>query len=118
MTRCYAITIPNLPDPILMQEEARQVAAFLRTLKGLIGFYPHYPEGTIMLFETLEDARMARARFTEQGNPCGDYIINAELTRDKSTVTMRDIAERVPEAGKPDLQHGSDRSTDEAARSF
>jgi len=95
MIKCYAITIPNLPDPILMQEEAQNVAAFLKTIKGLIGFFPHYPEGTILLLETLDDARFARSRFTEQGNPCGDYIINAELTDDKSTVTMRDIAERV-----------------------
>lgn len=95
MTKCYAITIPNLPDPILMQEEARAVAAFLNTMKGLIGFFPHFPEGTILLFETIDDARMARARFTEMGNPCGDYIINAELTKDKGTVTMRDVAERV-----------------------
>jgi len=95
MIKCYAITIPNLPDPILMQEEAQNVARFLKTLIGFIGFFPHFPEGTILLFETIDDARMARARFTEMGNPCGDYIINAELTNDKGTVTMRDIAERV-----------------------
>lgn len=94
MIKCYAITIPNLPDPILMQEEAQKVANFLSTLRGLLGLFPHYPEGTVLFFDSMDNARMARARFTEQGNPCGDYIVNAELTDDKKTVTMRDIAER------------------------
>lgn len=93
MIECYAITTQNLPDPVFMPEEARKVAAFIDTLKGLVGYFPHPPEGTVLFFKTLDDARFARAQIAEQGNECGYYILRARINEKKHEVHMMETVE-------------------------
>lgn len=93
MIQCYAFAIPNLPDPILMPEEARAVADYVARLKGLVGYFPHPPEGTLLFFEAIEDARFARNQLVEQGNECGFYILRAEINKRKHEVHMLEAVE-------------------------
>ena len=91
--KCYTIAVPNCPDPVVHPVQAKRFADFLNGLDGLLGVHPHYPEGTILFFDTVEHAKNARMKFMAEGNKCGDYIMNAEITENGATVSG--IAERV-----------------------
>lgn len=93
----YTISIPNIPDPIRHPIQAKKVTEFLKTLPGLVGIHPHYPEGTILFFDTVEHARFAWAKFTLEGNECGKYIMRAEFSEDGTSVTIHGVEETVSE---------------------
>lgn len=94
MKKCYTIAIPNLPNPVTHPALAKKTARFLKKCEGLLGVHPHYPEGTILFFDTLENAKAARWKFMSEGNKCGDYIMNAEM-RDDGSVVVNGVAEQV-----------------------
>ena len=92
--RCYTITIPNLPDPMKDPRVAAEVSDFLGEQKGLLGIHPVAPNGTILVFDTIENARFSLSRFTELGNQCSSCIMNAELSSDRRELNIQSIAER------------------------
>ena len=58
-----------------------------------MGIHPHWPHGTILFFDTLEHARYARAKFVLEGNKCGRYAMNAELSEDGTKIVIDGVAE-------------------------
>ncbi len=93
MKNVFAMAIPNLPDPVFHRRAAKRVAKFLKALDGLVAITPHYPQGTLLFFETLNAAKVARNRFEAEGNACSAHIMHAEIGDDMKSVMITDVAD-------------------------
>lgn len=86
--KCYVFAVGNIPDPFTYAALAQGFVDFLNSLKGLVGVHPHYPQGTLLAFDTLENAEYARNQVIESGNQAAHYIMNAEVSADGLTLTV------------------------------
>lgn len=78
--KCYAFVIPNLPAPTLFnRKKMKWIADLLNSLEGMIAITPSYPQGTILFFETLNQAKIARNKVLATGNAAGRNIMHAEI---------------------------------------
>lgn len=94
MIKCYVFAVGGLPDPILHPKQARKVMEFFQGLKGLTGIHLYDRYHTLLVFETLNQAKIARSRiYYEKGNAVGKNILEAELTDDKQHLTVMKKAE-------------------------
>lgn len=82
--KAYTVTIGNFSTPLT--EEQKKVLEITQEFKGLIAFVPHYPDGTLLLFETLNDAKEARNIFRYENVLTGTNIVEIEF--DKKTYTI------------------------------
>lgn len=83
---CYAFAIPNLPIP-----PNRAVKKFLKwvdKLDGFQGLYPAYPDGTLLIFDTENNAKGGRnlvrnypGRQFPVGDNIGEVFINKKYLR-------------------------------------
>lgn len=89
MTECYAFSIGGLPNLILHPKQARQVSDFLNSLDGILGIHMVDRYHTLLAFETLNQAKIARNRIKAEGNPVGDHIMNAEISEDRQMITVK-----------------------------
>ena len=89
MTECYAFGIGGMPNPILHPRQAKQVSDFLNSLDGMLGIHLVDRYHTLLAFETLNQAKIARNRIKAEGNPVGDHIMNAEISEDRQMITVK-----------------------------
>jgi len=47
--------IPNTP-PTMWSKETKQAVEVIRSLRGVVGVHPRYPDGMLLLFKTKNDA--------------------------------------------------------------
>ena len=95
MTQAYGFAMPNLPTPTLFNRKLmKQVKELLDSLEGLIAVTPHWPEGTLLFFETINQAKVARNIIEAKGpNRCGRHIMLCEISDDRQNVSITGIAE-------------------------
>ena len=93
MTECYAFGIGGMPNPILHPRQAKQVSDFLNSLDGMLGIHLVDRYHTLLAFETLNQAKIARNRIKAEGNPVGDHIMTAEISEDRQTITVKEPVE-------------------------
>ncbi len=95
MHRAYGFAMPNLPTPTPFNRRLmKRVKELLDGLEGLIAVTPHYPEGTLLYFETLNQAKVARNKVEAAGpNPCGRHIMLCEISDDMKSVNVIGKAE-------------------------
>ena len=74
--RAWTVAIGNLP--LIPTKKARKTIELIKSQEGLIGVNPCYPRGTLILFETENDAKGARNIFRLNGIKCGDNICEVE----------------------------------------
>ena len=84
----YTITTGNI-NPFMSR--SRAVVDFIKQQEGFIGVHPHYPDGTLWVFDTLNNAKIARNRIKGQGGIAGKNIMEAELIND--TLILKGKAE-------------------------
>lgn len=74
--KAYTVAVGNV-DPF----NKRSVAAveYIKTLPGLIGVHPHYPDGTLILFDTENNAKIARNMMNAKGIQTGRNICEVEI---------------------------------------
>lgn len=77
----YTVAIANLPT--IPTREIKEFVNWLTTLDGFIGLRPEYPHGTLLLFETENQAKIARNRIStykggvQTGNNICEVFIDA-----------------------------------------
>lgn len=54
----YTVAIPNLP--IFPNRKVDKFVKWISKLDGFVGIRPEYPNGTLLLFKTKNDAKIAR----------------------------------------------------------
>ena len=55
---CYAFAIPNLPAR--PDKNIKKFIKWLSELDGFLGVYPYYPHGTLLIFDTENNAKGGR----------------------------------------------------------
>ncbi len=76
---CYTVAVGNLPMPPFIKKETRQAIEFINELPGFVGFYPHWPNGTLCVFRTKNDAIRGKNEMQGKGiqtgiNICEIYV--------------------------------------------
>lgn len=61
---------------------SREAVKFIRDLDGLVGVHPHYPRGTLLLFDSLNNAKGARNLMEAKGIKCGNNICRGWINGD------------------------------------
>lgn len=70
--KCYTVAIPNFP--LILTKEHKKLLQDISNYEGIVGIHPHYPEGTLLLFKTENDAKRARNKLKGIINAVGDNI--------------------------------------------
>lgn len=68
----YTVTIANLP--IFPNRKIKKFIEWVCKLDGYIGLHPHYPNGTLLIFRTENDAKRARNMIENYGVHTGTNI--------------------------------------------
>ena len=74
--KAYSVAVGNI-NPL--QKASRDAVKFISKLKGFVGFYPHYPDGTLCFFKTENDAKRARNMMESEGIQTGHNICEMEI---------------------------------------
>ena len=72
---CYAFAIPNLP--LFPDKNVVEFLKWCQTLDGFQGLYPNYPDGTLLIFDTENNAKGGRNLIRAYPGvqfPCGENI--------------------------------------------
>ena len=83
---CYAFAIPNLP--IRPDKNVRKFLKYVEKLDGFQGLYPCYPDGTLLIFDTENNAKGGRNLIRNYpgvefpvGDNIGEVFINKKFLR-------------------------------------
>ena len=68
----YTVAIGNVP--ILPNKKVKEFFRWVESLDGFVGIRPEYPRGTLLLFETENDAKGARNLIRAKGENVGNNI--------------------------------------------
>lgn len=74
--KVYTVAVGNF-DPF--NRRSRQAVKFIKGLEGLVGVHPHYPDGTLILFDSENNAKIARNLMTAKGILTGCNICEVEI---------------------------------------
>lgn len=77
----WTVAIPNLP--IFPNKEITKFVQWMKTLDGFIGAHPQYPYGTLLFFESENQAKRAKNRIKQYGvNYVGENICKVGIPVD------------------------------------
>ena len=74
--KAYTVAVGNI-NPLM--KSSRYALKFIKKLDGFIGVYPHYPDGTLILFRTENDAKKGKYRMESMGIQTGYNICECEI---------------------------------------
>ena len=74
--KAYTVATGNV-DPRI--RASRRAVRLIKKQKGLLGAHPCYPDGTIWLFRTENDAKIARNKMEAAGISCGVNICEVDI---------------------------------------
>ena len=77
--KIYSVTIGNLP---LRKKKALKIAEFVKSLDGFVGVCPYYPYGTLVFFDTLNDAKIGKNTLNAELHPVGKNIMRFIIAKD------------------------------------
>lgn len=61
---------------------SREAVQFIKGLEGLVAVHPHYPRGTLLLFDSKNNAKGARNLMEAKGIQCGRNICRGCINGD------------------------------------
>lgn len=83
---CYTVAMPNLP--LIPNKRIKDFINYIQTLDGFQGFYPCYPHGTLIIFDTENNAKGGRNLLKtypglefEFGKNIGEVYVNKKYLR-------------------------------------
>lgn len=75
----FVFAVGNLSLSPFKRRENRKFIAILNNQKGFLGVKPEYPRGTLLFFDTLNNAKGARNILRSKGVDCGDNIVTVKI---------------------------------------
>lgn len=74
--KAWTVAVGNI-DPT--NRRSRKAVEYIAKLDGLLGVHPHYPDGTLILFDTENNAKTARNMMNAKGILTGRNICEVEI---------------------------------------
>lgn len=71
---CWTVAVGNFPFPPFMPKNTKKAIEYISRLDGFVGFHFCYPNGTLCLFESENDAKIARNLMKSKGIQTGKNI--------------------------------------------
>lgn len=75
--KCYAVAVGNMPSPLASRKVKKSAKAALKYIQGqdgFLGFHPMPPNGTLCIFDTENNAKIARNMMDLMGIQTGYNI--------------------------------------------
>lgn len=70
----YSVSVGNLPMFPTLRKRTREAIKIIKQQEGLVAIHPCYPKGTLLLFDTENNAKGARNMLRFHGIECGVNI--------------------------------------------
>ena len=80
----WTVATGNMPmpwDKRKVKKAAFKALEYIITLDGFIGFFPEPPKGTLCLFDTLNNAKMAKNMMDYKGITTGEHICGCYIDK-------------------------------------
>ena len=74
--KAWSVAVGNI-NPL--KKSSRDAVKYISKLKGFVGFFPHYPKGTLCFFKSENDAKIARNKMDFKGIQTGKNICEMEI---------------------------------------
>lgn len=74
--KAYTVATGNV-NPLM--KRSRQAVKYITKLEGFLGVHPAPPRGTLWLFDTENNAKIARNKMEDKGIVCGVNICEVEF---------------------------------------
>lgn len=87
---CYTVAVPNLALPWHGRKALKaseKLLDFVKNQSGFVGIRTEYPRGTLLIYKTENDAKIARNEIKAMGCPVGNNI--CEVFIDKMYVDTK-----------------------------
>lgn len=80
----WTVAIGNLPSGFARKtvKTAKEVLNYAKNRPGFIGIKPCYPHGTLLLYETKDNAEMARKAMASRGIQVGNNICKVFIPKE------------------------------------
>ena len=82
----YSVAIGNIP--LHDEKESERIAKVLNDLEGFVAVHPHYPEGTLLFFESKNMAIIGRNVLNSEGIMTGRHICLFDWDKEKEEVSF------------------------------
>ena len=79
--KVWTVAVGNLPV-FFVPRRVKKAIKFIQEQDGFIAFYPMYPNGTLCLFKTENDAKGARNMMRFTGIEVGDNICEVWINKE------------------------------------
>jgi hypothetical protein len=81
--KCYGFAVGNISPFVFGKKKRAMIAAIeeIKKLEGLLGVHPAYPDGTVLVFDTLNNAKGGRNILRSKGVVCGKEIGEVEVEK-------------------------------------
>lgn len=77
----WTVAVGNLP--IFPTKASRDLIKTAKSLDGFVGIYPMYPHGTLLLFDSENNAKGGRNILRFKGHKCGSNIATCYVEKAK-----------------------------------
>jgi len=75
--KCYTVAIGNVPmlwHSPKIKRSAKEALNFIQKLEGFVGIHPMPPKGTVCIFRTVNQAKIAKNKMDAAGIQTGTHI--------------------------------------------
>lgn len=75
--KCYTVAVGSAPMPWhsrKVKKSAEEALRYIQKLEGFVGFHPIPPRGTLCIFRSLNQAKMAKNKMDAKGIHTGTNI--------------------------------------------
>ena len=79
MIDVWTVAVGNIPPFWFLRKRARKALNLVKEQEGLVGIYQEYPNGTLLLFDTENNAKGARNMLKYHGIECGVNICKVQI---------------------------------------
>lgn len=85
-TVLYSVAVGNIAP---WKKTSREAVKYITILKGMKAVHPNYPNGTLILFNSLNNAKIGRNKMKLQGIKCGDNICKWAVSEDWQSMEFK-----------------------------
>lgn len=85
--KVYIFAIGNFP---FNKKEMYRLLGYIKELDGFLGIHPCFPDGNLLTFDNLNNAKRGRNLLKMIGVNTGDHIMKGTLSEDKQHLMVMD----------------------------
>lgn len=85
--KVFIFAVGNFPKN---PKKMYQALGYIKEQDGMLGIHPCYPDGNLLVWDTLNNAKIAKNNLEAVGIRTANHIMSGTLTDDKQFLTVLD----------------------------